>query len=76
MSNSTTYAVAGMTCEHCVAAVNTELGVLPGVSSVHVDLVADGVSAVTVVSDVALDTSAVAAALDEAGDYTLQTDDR
>lgn len=76
MSNSTTYAVAGMTCEHCVAAVNTELGVLPGVRSVHVDLVSDGVSAVTVVSDVALDTSAVAAALDEAGDYTLQTDDR
>jgi copper chaperone CopZ len=36
-----TYQVIGMTCEHCVAAVRAEVGKLPGVSAVEVDL-ADG----------------------------------
>jgi copper chaperone len=35
---SHTYTVTGMTCEHCVAAVSAEVGKLPGVSRVHVDL--------------------------------------
>jgi len=65
-----------MTCEHCSEAVSTELGLLPGVRSVQVDLVADGVSAVTVVSDVTLERTAIVEALDEAGDYTLQASDR
>lgn len=38
-----TYRVTGMTCEHCVAAVSTKLGELPGVSSVDVDLATGGV---------------------------------
>ena len=76
MSTSTAYKVVGMTCEHCSKAVSTELGLLPGVRSVQVDLVADGVSAVTVVSDISLERTAVADALDEAGDYKLQADDR
>ncbi len=33
-----TYAVEGMTCEHCVAAVTTEVGKVPGISDVIVDL--------------------------------------
>ena len=68
---SATYQVIGMTCEHCVRAVTGELGGLGGVSGVTVDLVPDGASAVTVTSQAPLAAQAVAAALDEAGDYRL-----
>jgi copper chaperone len=68
---TTTYAVTGMTCEHCVHAVTEELSGLDGVSQVEVDLVPDGESKVTVTSEAALTEGAVAAALDEAGDYAL-----
>jgi copper chaperone CopZ len=68
---SATYQVTGMTCEHCVHAVTGELKNLDGVSDVTVDLVPDGPSIVTVTSGVPLATDAVAAALDEAGDYRL-----
>lgn len=65
-----TYSVTGMTCEHCVAAVTDELTALDGVTSVTVDLVAGGASAVTISSDAPLDAAAVAGAVDEAG-YAL-----
>ena len=68
---TTTYAVTGMTCEHCVHAVTEELSGLDGVSQVEVDLMPDGESKVTVTSEAALTKAAVAAALDEAGDYVL-----
>ena len=68
---SATYHVTGMTCEHCVHAVAQELKNLSGVSDVTTVLVPGGQSAVTVTSDAPLATSAVAAALDEAGDYQL-----
>ncbi|KHL10633.1 copper chaperone CopZ [Mumia flava] len=67
----TTYPVSGMTCEHCVAAVTTELGELPGVTRVVVDLVPEGTSTVSVFSNAPVDDGAVAQALDEAGDYAL-----
>ena len=67
---TTTYAVTGMTCDHCVRAVTTELLGVRGVSAVDVALSADGPSAVTVVSDAALDDAVVAEAIDEAG-YAL-----
>jgi len=38
MSQTKIYTVAGMTCEHCRHAVMTEVGALPGVSTVEVDL--------------------------------------
>jgi copper chaperone len=66
-----TFAVTGMTCEHCVHAVETELGVLPGVSAVTVELAAGGTSTVRVTGAEALTDEKVAAALDEAGDYRL-----
>ncbi|MET4159032.1 cation transporter [Agromyces sp. PvR057] len=66
-SATTTYGVAGMTCSHCVASVAGELGRLDGVTSVDVDLVAGGVSRVTVQSAGALDAGRVASAIDEAG---------
>jgi len=65
---TTTYRVTGMTCDHCVRAVTTELVLLPGVRSVNIDL-AEG--AVTVTSDGPLDQQEVREAIDEAG-YALQ----
>jgi copper chaperone len=68
---TTTYAVTGMTCEHCAHAVTGELSGLDGVSEVEVELVPGGESKVTVTSAAALTDQAVADALDEAGDYQL-----
>jgi copper chaperone len=68
---TTIYAVTGMSCEHCVNAVTTELGSLDGVSAVTVDLVTSGISQVTVASDRPLSEEAVIAALDEAGGYQI-----
>ena len=68
---SATYQVTGMTCEHCVRAVTGELRALDGVGEVTVELVPGGSSLVTVTSEAPLPAGAVAAALDEAGDYRL-----
>jgi copper chaperone CopZ len=68
---SATYLVTGMTCEHCVRAVRSEIESLAGVSAVTVDLVAGGASEVTVTSDTPVTSATVEAALDEAGDYRL-----
>jgi copper ion binding protein len=61
---TTTYTVKGMTCGHCVNAVSAEVGALPGVTDVEVDL-ATGV--VTVTSEQPLDSGSVRSAVDEAG---------
>ena len=66
-----TYQVTGMTCAHCAHAVTEELTNLHGVHGVTIDLRPGGESAVTVASDAPLAAEAVAAALDEAGDYRL-----
>jgi len=66
-----TYAVTGMSCEHCLNAVTSELSGLGGVSAVTVDLVPGGSSSVTVASDAPLSLDAVSAALDEAGGYQV-----
>jgi copper chaperone len=68
---TTTYAVTGMSCEHCVNAVTSELSGLGGVSAVTVDLVPGGSSRVTVASDGPLPEGAVSAALGEAGGYRI-----
>ncbi len=59
-----TFTVSGMTCGHCVQAVTAELTKLADVSDVTVDL-ATGVA--TVESSRPLDSTEVAAAVDEAG---------
>ncbi len=64
---TTTYRVEGMTCDHCVHAVTTELLLVPGVESVRVDL---GEGTVEVVSAEPLSEDDVRDAVDEAG-YTL-----
>jgi copper chaperone CopZ len=68
---SVTYRVTGMTCEHCVHAVTDELKTLAGVTHVAVLLKPGADSVVTVTSAIPLPAAAVAAALDEAGDYLL-----
>lgn len=60
-----TYKVAGMTCEHCVAAVRSEITGIEGVTGVEIDLVAGGTSTVTVTGEATDDQ--IAAAVDEAG---------
>jgi copper chaperone len=61
---TTNYQVTGMTCEHCVRAVSAEIGQLPGVTGVRVDLAS---GAVEVTSERPLDLAEVRAAVDEAG---------
>ncbi len=62
MANKT-YAVTGMTCEHCVNAVSGEIGKVPGVEGVQVELAS---GQVTVTGDGFTDDQ-IAAAVDEAG---------
>jgi copper chaperone len=64
---TSTYGVSGMTCSHCVNSVTEEMSQLDGVQNVSIDLVADGVSTVTVTSAGVLNRDAVLAAVDEAG---------
>lgn len=71
MVTTATYQVTGMTCDHCVRAVTSELESLDGVREVMVSLHPGGESAVTVSSDAPLTAETVTAALDEAGDYHL-----
>ncbi|WP_216893805.1 heavy-metal-associated domain-containing protein [Nocardia alni] len=61
---TSTYTVTGMTCGHCVSAVQKEIGKITGVTGVQVDLPTGRVevSAEAPVSD-----AAIAAAVDEAG---------
>lgn len=63
MSDTATYTVPGMTCEHCKASVSEELGAIAGVESVEVDLKTKLVT----VSGASLDDAALRAAIDEAG---------
>lgn len=60
----TTYAVEGMTCEHCAASVREEVSEVVGVTGVEVDV---ETGAVVVSSDTSVDTAAVEAAVAEAG---------
>jgi copper chaperone CopZ len=60
-----TYTVEGMTCGHCVAAVTGEVGKVPGVTDVAVDLAAGTVTVTGSPED-----AAVRDAIDEAG-YTV-----
>jgi copper chaperone len=61
---TSTYAVTGMTCEHCVRAVTEEVRRIEGVSGVTVDL---PTGALTVSSSQPIEEAAVAEAVAEAG---------
>ena len=65
MSESTRiYRVTGMTCGHCVNAVTQEVGALPDVTDVHVEVASGDV---TVTSTRPLSDDEVSAAIYEAG---------
>jgi copper chaperone len=61
---STVITVTGMTCSHCVNAVRTEIGKIPGVSGVDVDL---DTGSVTVTAEPLPDARALRLAVVEAG---------
>ena len=58
------YSVIGMTCDHCVNAVRSEIAGIEGVTKVDVDLTSGQVS---VESAAPIDDAAVTAAVHEAG---------
>lgn len=62
--STATYTVTGMTCGHCVSSVKEEVGALPGVTAVDVDLES---GRVTVESGTPVDAAQVRAAVEEAG---------
>jgi len=68
MSETVVYSVPGVSCEHCRSAIETEVGRVPGVERVAVDLEA---KTVTVAAE-PLDEAAIVAAIDEAG-YDVAT---
>lgn len=61
---SSTYAVKGMTCDHCAGSVSAEVSKIQGVQDVSVD-VAGGT--VTITSAGELSSAAVEEAVEEAG---------
>ncbi|RKQ92927.1 copper chaperone CopZ [Solirubrobacter pauli] len=63
MTETLTYRVDAMSCNHCVVAVSGEVGRVPGVRSVDVDLETKLVR----VDGAGVDGAAVVAAIDEAG---------
>ena len=63
-----TFAVDGMTCDHCVHAVRGEIAALAPEASVEIVL---GAPSTVTVTGAALTDEQMAAALDEAGGYTL-----
>jgi copper chaperone len=62
-----TYTVTGMTCGHCVSSVSAEVGTVPGVTAVDVDLATGNV---TVTSERPVSADKVREAVEEAG-YSL-----
>jgi copper ion binding protein len=65
--STASYTVTGMTCEHCVRSVTEEVGAVPGVTAVDVDLATGGL---TVTSEAPVADADVRAAVEEAG-YSL-----
>ena len=69
--SSQTFRATGLTGGHCAHAVSEELGAVPGVDAVEVEVVSGGQSIVRVSTSRELGVDEVTAALAEAGDYTL-----
>jgi copper chaperone len=64
VSTTATYRVKGMHCNHCVTSVSEEIGELPGVTDVDVDLIG---GLVTVTAEHPLDDTLLRAAVTTAG---------
>ena len=62
-ATTTVYSVEGMTCGHCAASVTEEVGAVPGVTGVEVDLESGRVA----VSGTGFGDAAIGTAVQEAG---------
>jgi copper chaperone len=62
--NKVTVTIAGMSCGHCASSVRGEVGQLPGVTAVEVDVTS---GTVVIDSEVPLEESAIRTAVEEAG---------
>ena len=62
--------VEGMTCQHCVKSVTSEVQGIPGVTEVSIALESEGTSHFTVTADAEVSPEALQAAIEEAG-YTM-----
>lgn len=62
--NEHTYRVPDVSCQHCVTAITEEVGSIPGVSRVDVDL---GAKLVTVEHDGSVSDAQLRAGIEEAG---------
>ncbi|AII11320.1 heavy-metal-associated domain-containing protein [Rhodococcus opacus] len=62
--STTTVTVTGMTCGHCVSSVREEIGNIPGVTAVDVDLASGRVD---IDSETPIEQATLAQAVDEAG---------
>jgi len=56
--------ITGMSCGHCVSSVREEVGSIPGVTAVDVDLSS---GTVTIVSERQVEADAIKSAVEEAG---------
>ncbi|MEJ6506960.1 MAG: heavy-metal-associated domain-containing protein [Microbacteriaceae bacterium] len=65
--------VQGMTCQHCVGSVTTEVGAIPGVTGVDIELHPKGLSLVTIETNADISDEVIRAAIAEAG-YETQGD--
>lgn len=65
--STVTYLVDGMSCGHCAAAVTREVGALPGVAGVEVDLDARTVSVTGAASEAEVATAVAGAGYALAG---------
>jgi copper chaperone len=62
--NTFTVTVAGMSCGHCASSVQDEVGQIPGVTSVDVDITS---GMVTIDSESQVETAAIRDAVEEVG---------
>jgi copper chaperone len=62
--STVTVTVTGMTCGHCASSVREEVGSIPGVTAVDVDLAS---GTVTVDSDREVEPAVIQSAVEEAG---------
>jgi copper chaperone CopZ len=65
--NTTDFGVTGLTCNHCVMTVSRAAALVPGVTVVSVDLVANGQSTLHVESESVVDADALDKAIVDAG---------
>jgi len=61
------FTVTGLTCNHCVMTVSRAVALVPGVTGVSIDLVANGESTLHVESADPIDPDALGTAVHDAG---------